>query len=318
MTRMAVGSLGLVGMFLTQGFAAEPRLPTPAEALGSLSNLAPSQRAAFEPDTAFFSAIPAPGAGDWLSMHKEPGQTVAEYRATLSQVMPPTRQRVLCLLPLGDFDAGAPSLERLRKYGAAFFGMEMRLLPAVPLDQVPAKQRINGGTGKKQLLTTDILRWLPAQKPADCYALLAVTMTDLYPEDSWNFVFGQALLRGGAGVFSFARYDPTFFGEPAAADSEALAFERSAKVLTHEMGHMFGLRHCVYFRCLMNGSNSMRETDGCPLHLCPVCLRKLQMSALFDPELRYQSLLRSYTEFEMTAEADWTRRMLEKICATAK
>ena len=30
-------------------------------------------------------------------------------------------------------------------------------------------------------------------------------MTDLYLDDRWNFVFGQASLRGRIGVFSFAR-----------------------------------------------------------------------------------------------------------------
>ncbi|KAK6478267.1 archaemetzincin-2-like [Huso huso] len=31
-------------------------------------------------------------------------------------------------------------------------------------------------------------------------------MIELYPKDSWNFIFGQASLEG-MGIFSFARYD---------------------------------------------------------------------------------------------------------------
>ena len=39
---------------------------------------------------------------------------------------------------------------------------------------------------------------------------------------------------------------------------------------------MFGISHCVHFHCRMNGSDSLEESDRSPMHLCPVCLRKLQ------------------------------------------
>jgi hypothetical protein len=41
---------------------------------------------------------------------------------------------------------------------------------------------------------------------------------------------------------------------------------------------MFGIEHCVWFRCLLNGSNHFAESDARPSHLCPVDLRKLQLS----------------------------------------
>jgi len=42
--------------------------------------------------------------------------------------------------------------------------------------------------------------------------MLSVTMVDIYPRDSWNFVFGLASLKDRTGVFSFKRYDPAFQG----------------------------------------------------------------------------------------------------------
>ena len=36
-----------------------------------------------------------------------------------------------------------------------------------------------------------------------------------------------------------------------------LTLRRSCKVLAHEACHMFGIEHCVWFRCLMNGSNHL-------------------------------------------------------------
>ena len=87
-------------------------------------------------------------------------------------------------------------------------------------------------------------------------------MDDLYPEPSWNFVFGQASLGERVGVYSFARYDPAFYGEKRGEDYEKVLLWRSCKVLVHETAHMFGLRHCIYFKCVLNGSNHLKESDS--------------------------------------------------------
>lgn len=217
------------------------------------------------------------------------------------------------MLPLGQFESGSPSLAKLREFSAAFFGMETRLLRVTPVEKVPAKRRMFGRPPRLQLLSTDILNWLPSVKPRDAYSIIAVTMEDLYPDVAWNFVFGQATLNGGAGVFSFARYDPAFYGIKRDEQTQALILKRSCKVLAHETGHMFGLMHCVFFECLMNGSNHLNETDARPMHLCPVCLRKLQLSAGFDLLMREEALLKFFEANLITDEADWSRRRLEKF-----
>lgn len=53
---------------------------------------------------------------------------------------------------------------------------------------------------------------------------------------------------------------------------------------------MFGVRHCVYYNCLMNGSNHDEEASKKPMHLCVVCLRKMQSNIKFDVLERYQRL----------------------------
>lgn len=58
----------------------------------------------------------------------------------------------------------------------------------------------------------------------------------MYPDPSWNFVFGQASLRKRVGVFSFAGYEPLFSGE--ACTKEYWLLERSLKVLSHETALM--------------------------------------------------------------------------------
>ena len=62
------------------------------------------------------------------------------------------------LLPLGEFREGAaPPLESLREYAAAYFAMEVRVLPGLSLEKQNITTRRNPTTGNRQLLTTDIL-----------------------------------------------------------------------------------------------------------------------------------------------------------------
>jgi len=123
---------------------------------------------------------------------------------------------------------------------------------------------------------------------------MAITMEDLYPVPSWNFVFGQASLKGRVGVYSFIRYDPTFYGGERGKDYKKLLLWRSCKVLVHEIGHMFGIEHCIFYHCVMNGSNHLQESDARPIHLCPVDLRKHHYSIGFDIVERYKKLQQFY------------------------
>jgi archaemetzincin len=76
---------------------------------------------------------------------------------------------------------------------------------------------------------------------------------------------------------------------------------------------MFGLAHCTYFNCLMNGSNHLTESDRRPLHLCPVCLRKLQWNIGFDVVGRYTALERVNRAAGFIDEADWLTRRIKTV-----
>ena len=70
--------------------------------------------------------------------------------------------------------------------------------------------------------------------------------------------------------------------------------------MLHETGHMFGIKHCIHFSCLMNGSNHMEETDRRYPFLCPVCLRKIQFRLNLTPAkllARYNDLLDFLIDF---------------------
>jgi archaemetzincin len=130
--------------------------------------------------------------------------------------------------------------------------------------------------------------------PRDAFCVLTITMEDLYPEPAWNFVFGQASLRERVAVFSFARYGAAFYGQERAADHQMVLLRRSCKVLAHETAHMFGLAHCIFSNCVMNDSSHLDESDRRPMHLCPVCLRKLQFSVGFYVVQRHEKLAGFY------------------------
>ena len=260
-----------------------------------------------------FSLIPAPKPGDWLAEHSEAGQTYDGF-VRLKAAKPDAARDTIYLQPLDQFSGyhGVP-LGVLKEYGAAYFALNLKILPPPPISEAGFTTRINPISGNLQILTRDILAHLMRYRPADAFCVLAITMDDLYPDPSWNFVFGQASPRERVGVFSFARYDPMFYGEIRGKDYREIMLRRCCKVLVHEMGHLFSLAHCIFFRCVMNGSNHLVESDARPLYLCPVCLRKLHLSIGFDVVHRYHSLFRFYRKVGSEAEATWISRRLKKI-----
>ncbi len=258
-----------------------------------------------------FADMPIPGPSDWLAQHEESGQTFAEFRSGKPN-RPDSERNKIYFQPLGDFPiSSSPDGDELRSFAETFFGMPVERLPAVSVDGLPIKRRDH--QGNSQLFSTDVLDWLEDRLPKDAFCILAITMDDLYPADDWNFVFGQANLRTRVGVYSFHRYTPEFQGVERSPESESMMLQRSCKVLGHETGHMFGIEHCIAFHCLMNGSNNMQESDNAPLHLCPVCLRKLQSSVPFDFVTRYQALQQFSEKANWTAELAWLQKRIEFI-----
>jgi archaemetzincin len=292
---------------------------TPAQrlaAIGSTRALPEQLRKALEPGESF-QPVPQPRPNDWLANHPERGQTFEQFVRSRPN-RPDQHRNKLYLQPLGTFDESlAPSLDLLRRFTTAFFMMDVRLLPPLDLGRSHITSRRNPGTGQVQLLTGDILNLLKARLPDNAFALLGITMVDLYPDPHWNFVFGQASLQDRVGVYSFARYTPQFPGEADTAESRRLMLRRSCKVLAHETAHMFGIEHCIWYRCLMNGSNHLAESDARPLHLCSVDLHKLQWSIGFDVVERYRRVRDFDSQAGFEDEAKWLDKRIGFITRTA-
>ncbi len=282
------------------------------KAIGSLEGLPLSLKSVFIPGESF-DPIPTPGPNDWLATQPEEGQTFREFVESPHNV-PDGKRNKIYLQPLGDFSkGGSPSLELLKKYTEAFFMMEVKLLPPLNIEDLNLTSRRSPYTNNRQILTTDILDLLKSNLPSDAFCFTGITMEDLYPHPSWNFVFGQASMIERVGIYSFARYDPAFYGNRRQEDYGKILLWRSCKVLAHELCHQFGISHCIYYHCVMNGSNHLEESDARPHHLCPVDLRKLFYSIGFDVRKRYSRLLDFYIENDFEDEAEWIRNRLKDI-----
>jgi len=225
--------------------------------------------------------------GDWLAEHAEPGQTYQQYRkAQPDRVI--DRFRNLRIVPIGPLTEGQRAvLEITVDFMKPFFGLPLVLDPQVPLSTIPANaQRELYQRAPKQLLTSYLLNQVLRERRRDeDAAVLGITGMDLWPGAGWNFVFGQASLTERVGVWSMARN-----GNADHAQLRKLCAVRTVMTATHETGHMFGIRHCIAYKCGMNGSNNASERDRQPLEFCPECQPKLWWSLALDPLRRSRAL----------------------------
>jgi len=178
----------------------------------------------------------------------------------------------------------------------------------------------------------------------DAFAVIGVTMEDLYSSPGDLFIAGMAAGGSKVAVLSFARYHPrirmhfqnwydygyasksaeySYFEEKKArppttahppesmdAASRTNFLRRAGKLLVHELAHVYCIDHCVHYHCIMNGTGHLVEDFAAPAHLCAVCLRKLQFRMGFDVPQRYKNLLGVYSEGGMTKEAKWVQKRL--------
>ncbi|XP_028991206.1 archaemetzincin-2 isoform X2 [Betta splendens] len=277
-----------------------------------------------------FQAITVLSDSDWIPAHPEKSQDFESFYRDPNRMTPNANHNTIYIQPIGSIGvAGFQTdqyVEWLRGYCQAFFyGLSVKLLPTVSVADTGCAFRVNSNSHNLQILTGDLLQFLGKQKPEDAFCIVGITMIDLYPKDSWNFVFGQASLNRGIGVFSFARYDDNFYSRNYAGRLQtqlqpkpghysvfdgyytppitSTLLLRSCKTMTHEIGHMFGIKHCQWLSCVMQGSNHLEESDRRPLDFCPICLRKLQVSINFKIAERYKALLHWMEEDQSPAAA---------------
>lgn len=248
-----------------------------------------------------------PQPGSWRYSHHEKFQKFEDFQKT-KKILPEPGKNIIYLQPVGTFDQlQQKEIELTRDYLNAYYQLETKVLPALPHSIIAKNARRISRDGHEQVLASYVLdSILIRRKPKDAVILMGITEKDLYPRPEWNYVFGFASYEDGVGVTSLYRFangnlTDTNFNE---------SLLRLIKISSHEIGHMFGISHCLNANCVMNGTNSLSETDFHFARACSLCQQKLNSSIHYDPKKRLTRLKQFFEKQHLNtelarAEADW-------------
>ena len=253
-----------------------------------------------------------PLPGHWLNTVKESGQTFAQYVKSKPNGITEKRNKVY-IRPIGNLsETEKKVLELTAKYLEKFYVVPVVLLDSISIKTIPATSfRIHQGS--RQASATYILNTvLEPTIPDDAAGYIAFTKIDLYTHTNNNFVFGLGNTVNRTGVYSMAR-----FGDPDKGESDYKTFvARTLKVASHELGHIFGIRHCIAYECLMNGSNSLTESDFKPVYLCPIDLKKVCWRMETDEVRRFIALKSFWAQNDFETHSKFYDRSLALFDAT--
>ncbi|GAB4517697.1 MAG: hypothetical protein Tsb004_28070 [Allomuricauda sp.] len=243
-----------------------------------------------------------PGPEDWLSLYREHGQTFEEYKATYNPMRYGTG--TIYLKKMGQFNSQENLVfEKVKEYLNVFFQQEVEVLTPHLLDHVPdrfKRQRF----GHEQVMTPFIFSEMSFADQDDRLAYLALTNVDMYPNQSMNFVFGEADYQSRIGITSMYRLLSI---ENDSVDVSESAVQ-IAKTASHEIGHMLGFNHCIAFGCLMNGANNEEEAKRQPMNFCEECTLKLFWALELDFTKRVKDLERLWETWGFPGNARYYQK----------
>lgn len=173
------------------------------------------------------------------------------------------KERWIEVVPVGDVSAEVLSLAvSVVEDG---FGVDARL--SAPMKDISAAFN----SKRKQFRADALLGILAKRKTVGSLRCIGVVEEDIYTEGH-NYVFGVASENVGCCLISVLRLGGRFWGME--DDAELLAL-RTKKLILHELGHTFGLKHCQD-GCVMAFANSLMELDRLSDGFCPECTERLK------------------------------------------
>jgi archaemetzincin len=122
---------------------------------------------------------------------------------------------------------------------------------------------------RKQYFSSKLLASLKKSERDE--RVVGIADVDLYVP-RLNFVFGEADIVSRTAIVSLYRLRQEYYG---LAQDGALFMERATKEIVHELGHTFGLGHCLNNKCVMHFSNSLADTDLKEASFCSSCRPKI-------------------------------------------
>ena len=270
--------------------------------------------------------LPVPlDEGSWLANVLEKGQTVTSYISDMTlrsgrfRPKANAESNIIYVIPIVAPDdelqwpVTAPPLLLLSNWLGAFFDRKCVIADFATLSpssssatwcapdgrMCQVRGRISSHSDRFQTHVEGLLNNLQEYKQRgddnkgnlqSAFAVVGVTMLDLYSGRDDLFIAGMASPCQGVAVLSFARYHPhlkmcPFHWDDIGYISKASYYSyyednkrrprtvsqmppfdsmdkvsrteytrRAGKLLVHEICHVFGLEHCIYYHCLMNGT----------------------------------------------------------------
>lgn len=289
----------------------------------------------YQPYTDCFVSLPTPTKDDdWLVEHKEKRQSYAMWQRDWREICSVIGMNKLTnnrrdsikiyLQPIGvissDFVTG------LREFVSVYYpGVVVVVNTPLIIDgdtissnTISSIQLVTRKRPHKQYKIESLLSVLSSMKQKDAFCLVGITMEDLYIDNTTEYTVGLADHATNTAVFSFMRYLSDINKNKKTITSiesskERLLLRRCCKVIIHEIAHLFGISHCVWYSCCMNGSGHLEEDYNRPLHMCVVCLRKVVVVIACGVLERYKGLLVYYKKNGFVEEERWCNRIIEHI-----
>lgn len=243
--------------------------------------------------------LPKAQSGDWRYSRDESFQTFSDFQKK-KKIIPEINRNTIYLQPIGSFsDLEKEEIGLTKEYLKIYFQLDIKILPILSNDIFPKSVRRIFKEGQEQILAGYVLNdILIKRKPKDAIAVMGITEKDLYPKPEWNYVFGQASYEDGVGVTSIYRFSNGDLTQSNFNES----LERLIKISSHEIGHMFGISHCLNANCVMNGTNSMTETDEHFARACALCQQKLNSSLKYSNEKKLLGLKQFFEKQHLNSE----------------
>jgi archaemetzincin len=122
-------------------------------------------------------------------------------------------------------------------------------------------------SSRRQYDGNALLKLVDTNFSSDSFKTIGLFSVDLFIP-ILTFIFGQAMLNGRTGIASLYRLSNERYGMPM---DELLLLDRFKKEVIHELGHNFGLLHCVNPTCVMRSSTYVEDIDQKTPNLCGKC-----------------------------------------------
>ncbi len=118
-----------------------------------------------------------------------------------------------------------------------------------------------------------LLKVIDARFASDTEKTLGLFNVDLFIP-ILTFIFGQAFLNGRSGIASVYRLRNERYG---LNEDEQVFVDRFKKEVIHELGHTFGLIHCLNPVCVMRSGTYVEDIDQKSHSFCSKCRIDLEL-----------------------------------------